>query len=203
MQINYYTADVFTQQIFGGAQIAVVPEADELDEHLMQKIATEFNLTETVFVKRDEPGRFRLRIFSPFNETEFGSHTTVAAAYVLSSIGEISLSPGQTKTIFAHNTGDVEVHVSEENGSPSLIQISLTTEPIVENFVPSKTDFSEILTLPTDTFEVSHFRPLLVSNQGLYLIVPARGLTQVCNAVFNLKAWNQSEGPSTLVPTPP
>ena len=50
MNYNYYIADVFTRQIFNGAQIAVFPNADGLSTEQMQLLAMELNLTETVFV---------------------------------------------------------------------------------------------------------------------------------------------------------
>ncbi len=32
MNISFFTADVFTDKTFGGAQIAVIPEAENLNE---------------------------------------------------------------------------------------------------------------------------------------------------------------------------
>ena len=50
MKYNYYIADVFTKQIFSGAQIAVFPNAEGLSQQQMQLVARELNLSETVFV---------------------------------------------------------------------------------------------------------------------------------------------------------
>jgi trans-2,3-dihydro-3-hydroxyanthranilate isomerase len=47
---SYYTADVFSDRIFGGNPLAVFPEASGLTRTQMQKIAAEFNFSETVFV---------------------------------------------------------------------------------------------------------------------------------------------------------
>ncbi len=46
----YTTADVFTDEIFGGNPLAVFPEAEGLDGGRMQRIAREFNLSEMAFV---------------------------------------------------------------------------------------------------------------------------------------------------------
>ncbi|MGZ5060059.1 MAG: PhzF family phenazine biosynthesis protein, partial [Methylobacter sp.] len=48
MKYNYYIADVFTKQIFNGAQIAVFPNAEGLNQQQMQLVARELNLSETV-----------------------------------------------------------------------------------------------------------------------------------------------------------
>jgi hypothetical protein len=47
---HFYTLDVFTDTRFGGNPLAVVLDADALSGELMQTIAAEFNLSETVFV---------------------------------------------------------------------------------------------------------------------------------------------------------
>ena len=48
MNYQYYIADVFTHEVFNGAQIAVFPNADGLGEDRMRKIANELNLWETL-----------------------------------------------------------------------------------------------------------------------------------------------------------
>ena len=50
MQYAFYTVDVFTDRIFGGNPLAVFPEAEGLTDAQMQRIATEFNYSETAFV---------------------------------------------------------------------------------------------------------------------------------------------------------
>src|SRR5712692_6049476 len=50
LTVKLYQADVFTDTVFGGYPVAVVPDADNLDAWEMQKIAREMNLSETVFV---------------------------------------------------------------------------------------------------------------------------------------------------------
>jgi trans-2,3-dihydro-3-hydroxyanthranilate isomerase len=65
--IDYVTVDVFTDQRFGGNPLAVVPDARGIDDALLQKIATEFNYSETTFVfPPDDPAHTaRVRIFTP------------------------------------------------------------------------------------------------------------------------------------------
>ena len=69
MSYHYYTADVFTNEVFQGAQIAVFPEAENFDKNLMARIARELNLSETVFVSQtDNANNFRLKVYSPKGE---------------------------------------------------------------------------------------------------------------------------------------
>ena len=50
MERRFVTADVFTEQMFGGNPLAVVLDADGLTAAQMQAIAAEFNYSETTFV---------------------------------------------------------------------------------------------------------------------------------------------------------
>jgi hypothetical protein len=47
---KYFTTDVFSSRVFGGNPLAVVLDADDLDSATMQKIAREFNYSETTFI---------------------------------------------------------------------------------------------------------------------------------------------------------
>ena len=49
MRCRFYTVDAFTDRAFEGAQIVVLPDARGLNDTQMQKIAREFNVSETVF----------------------------------------------------------------------------------------------------------------------------------------------------------
>ena len=73
--------DVFTDQAFCGNPLAVFPEAQDIGDEDMLKIAREMNLSETVFVlpPRDEKTLRRLRIFTPARELPFAGHPIVVA----------------------------------------------------------------------------------------------------------------------------
>ena len=50
MRYQFYTADVFSDRAFGGNPLAVFPHATGLSAVQMQKVAAEFNFSETAFV---------------------------------------------------------------------------------------------------------------------------------------------------------
>ena len=85
MSRRYHVLDVFTETALAGNQLAVVTQAEGLDDARMQAIAREFNLSETVFVlsPRDLRHRARLRIFTPGSELPFAGHPTVGTAVLL------------------------------------------------------------------------------------------------------------------------
>jgi trans-2,3-dihydro-3-hydroxyanthranilate isomerase len=67
MRRRFLTLDVFTARRFAGNPLAVVLDADGLDNDTMQAIAREFNFSETVFVlpPRDPAHRARLAFSTP------------------------------------------------------------------------------------------------------------------------------------------
>ena len=136
MKLDYYITDVFTKQLFNGAQIAVFPKADALNAEKMQLIARELNLSETVFIfhrANNNPVR-RMRIFSPFGEIDFAGHPIIGAAYVLASSGDIALSNPITSVCFEQNAGPVEANITSAGGKPTFVQFSRMVTPIVDRF---------------------------------------------------------------------
>jgi trans-2,3-dihydro-3-hydroxyanthranilate isomerase len=85
MPRRFFTLDVFTGQLLAGNPLAVVLDAEGLDDARMQAIAKEFNLSETVFVLPPRSNRHRaaLRIFTPGRELPFAGHPTVGTATLL------------------------------------------------------------------------------------------------------------------------
>lgn len=85
MSRRFVTLDVFTRNPLAGNPLAVVLDAEGLDGEAMQRVAREFNLSETVFVlpPEDERHRARLRIFTPGRELPFAGHPTVGTAVLL------------------------------------------------------------------------------------------------------------------------
>ena len=85
MKLDYLLLDVFTRERLRGNPLAVVTKADGLLDDQMQRIAAEFNLSETVFITKPKTERHSaaVRIFTPQVELPFAGHPTVGAAVVL------------------------------------------------------------------------------------------------------------------------
>ncbi|SSW69339.1 PhzF family phenazine biosynthesis protein [Achromobacter agilis] len=85
MRYRYVTADVFTRRTYGGNPLAVVLDAQGLSTAQMQRIAREFNYSETSFVlpARNAAHTAQVRIFTPCREVPFAGHPNVGTAVVL------------------------------------------------------------------------------------------------------------------------
>lgn len=200
MEYEFHTADAFTSERYQGAQIAVIPRADGLDAAQMQRIAAEFNLSETVFVFRvaSRPDARRLRIFSPTAEIDFAGHPIIAAAHVLASIGDIRLAEPHTQIVFEQNAGPVDVHVTRHDDEPLLVQFQLRVRPRTDHFVPSRGELATILGLDPDDITGQPYKPLLVSCGRPYLVIPLRSRAAVRKAAFSYRHYTASSAPSMM-----
>jgi PhzF family phenazine biosynthesis protein len=85
MKLPIYQVDAFTNHLFGGNPAAVVPLTEWIDAELMQQIAAENNLAETVFfVPSNKDGAdYHIRWFTPELEINLCGHATLASAFIL------------------------------------------------------------------------------------------------------------------------
>lgn len=75
--------DVFSPAPLLGNPVAVVHDADDLDDVQMQRFAQWTNLSETTFLLRPttDEADYRLRIFTPSRELPFAGHPTLGSAH--------------------------------------------------------------------------------------------------------------------------
>lgn len=85
MTYPIYQADAFTSRLFGGNPAAVIPLTAWLPDTLMQQVALENNLSETVFFvpSQNAAADYDIRWFTPEAEINLCGHATLASAYVL------------------------------------------------------------------------------------------------------------------------
>ena len=83
--IPFFQVDAFAERPLTGNPAAVMELDRWLDEDLMQRIASENNLSETAFTVPSESGEadYDLRWFTPVAEVELCGHATLAAGHVL------------------------------------------------------------------------------------------------------------------------
>jgi trans-2,3-dihydro-3-hydroxyanthranilate isomerase len=124
MRYRFLTCDVFTPTRFGGNQLAVLPAASGLSDRQMQRIAREFNFSETTFVLPPEQGHTRrLRIFTPAAELPFAGHPNVGSAFVLATLGELGSLDRPLTITFEEKAGPVPIAVEQRDG---LVRCELT-----------------------------------------------------------------------------
>ncbi|SDW74564.1 phenazine biosynthesis protein PhzF family [Lutibacter oricola] len=102
--MTIYQVDAFNNQLFKGNPAAVIPLTNWISDELMQAIAEENNLSETVyFVKKDKS--YEIRWFTPTCEIDLCGHATLAAAHIIYS----ELNYAEKELIFNSKSGDLIV----------------------------------------------------------------------------------------------
>ena len=125
---RFVIADVFTEERFGGNQLAVFTDGSGLDGATMQNIAREMNYSETTFLLAPERGGdYRVRIFTPAHELPFAGHPLVGSAYVIVAERMKEWSEPLTSVTLEAGVGPIYVAVRTEGGRPGR---STMTQPL-------------------------------------------------------------------------
>ena len=103
MKLTLYQVDAFTEKMFEGNPAAVIPLKKWIDDELMQKLAMENNLAETVFFvpSKTKGVDFDIRWFAPELEINLCGHATLASAYVIFEI----LKTKKKRVVFSSKSG--------------------------------------------------------------------------------------------------
>ncbi|HWX25309.1 MAG TPA: PhzF family phenazine biosynthesis protein [Vicinamibacteria bacterium] len=104
MKLALYHLDTFTSRVFAGNPAAVVPLERWLDDHTLQAIAAENNLSETAFLVGGR-GQYEIRWLTPTTEVDLCGHATLASADVVMS----TLEPGLRAVSFQSKSGPLLV----------------------------------------------------------------------------------------------
>jgi trans-2,3-dihydro-3-hydroxyanthranilate isomerase len=190
-KLPYHLIDVFTNQPFGGNQLAVFTDGRGVSAHLMQQIAKEMNFSETTFVlpPQESDNDFWVRIFTPAVEMPTAGHPTVGTAFVLALEQLIDASGAETTLRFEEGVGVIPVKVQWENGQPALIKMS----QLLPNFGPEFPDralMARMLSLEPGEIDPNY--PLQVVSCGLpFLYVPLKNLAAIRRIKLRYDLWEQ------------
>jgi trans-2,3-dihydro-3-hydroxyanthranilate isomerase len=191
MQLTYYTLDVFTERRLSGNPLAVVVEgADALSDAQMQTIATEFNLSETVFVLPSErPAHTaRLRIFTPAQELPFAGHPTIGTAVLLAELRSPSGSD-EALIVLEQAIGTVRVGVRLRNGAP-YGEFDAPRLPSEAGVLPPADKLAAGLGLIPSEIGFENHRPTCFAAGNAFAFVPVSSLDAIGRAHINPPHWS-------------
>ncbi|MBB3233995.1 PhzF family phenazine biosynthesis protein [Phyllobacterium endophyticum] len=184
---RYEVYDVFTDKVLAGNPLAIVHDTDGLDGTAMQRIAREFNLSETVFIlpARNPAHTAWARIFTPDYEMPFAGHPTVGTAIALAHdrFGDIS------------GTQDALIILEEQVG-PVRCGVRLSADSAFAEFdlpklpqeVPYKYDriaIASALRLEPKEIGFENHVPSIWDAGVPFLLVPVHGLKAAERIVVN------------------
>src|SRR2546426_6422476 len=190
-QLRYFLVDVFTNQPFGGNQLAVFPNASGLAPETMQALAKELNLSESAFVfpAQDAAHDYWVRFFTPAVELPMAGHPTVGTAFVLAHERMIQLAEPETTITFEEGVGVVPVTLQVREGQLHLIQMR---QPL-PTFGPVFADREAVAQmLSLDPAVLDATLPLEVVSCGVpFLFVPIKSLEAMRAIRFRLDIWER------------
>lgn len=193
MQLPFHTLDVFTESAFGGNPLGIFPDAAHLPEALMQRVAREMNLSETVFLGPPETpnGTARVRIFTPGVEVPFAGHPTVGTAIFLARElhGTGDGDTGGLTLVLEENVGPIPVEVRFQDGRPVFARF---TTALLPDHRPSPHSCEVLAAMvglePTDVCP-DGFAPEMVSCGLPYHVIPVASVDALRRAVLDLSLW--------------
>lgn len=191
MVLPFHTLDVFTDRVFGGNGLGVFPDATHLSTELMQRIAREMNLSETVFLGPPEAdGEARVRIFTPGLEVPFAGHPTVGSAVFLASRREDAPQDGTVTLVLEENVGPVPVDVRFENGRPVFARFTTAVPPEHRPLPWSPAEMATMVGLTEEDLDPD-LPPEIVSCGLPYSIVPVRDSAAVRRSLLDMARWTR------------
>ncbi|MES2886124.1 MAG: PhzF family phenazine biosynthesis protein [Pseudomonadota bacterium] len=186
--LAFYTLDVFTDTAFEGNPLAVVMDADGLSTPQMQRMASEFNLSETVFVCRARTmgADATARIFTPAYEMPFAGHPTVGTACLMAELG---LVKGDT-LVLDEQVGPVIVTLRSEAARPLFAQLTAAQAPEQRAWSGEPAVLAAVLGLSADDLGYGNERPREASCGAAFLLVPLRQPELLAGIVFDTARAN-------------
>lgn len=191
-RLQFYQADVFTDEPFGGNPVAVFPDADGLTDVELQQIAREMNLSETVFVfpPTDQAAVVKMRIFTPTQEIPFAGHPVIGTFFVLGTLDRLALREPVTRVLQECNLGLFPVDIHSHDGVIERVVMAQPNPEFLDVIEDPEALFAIARALGITKAAITESRfPVQVVSTGLpVIIVPVRTLTAVRSIVPDVAA---------------
>lgn len=175
--LPFALVDVFAVDPLTGNPLAVVDGADGLPIAVLQRIAREFNLSETTFIlppTRPEAD-WRLRSFTTAGVEVIGAggHNTLGAWWWLAERGTLALRGGTT--VFQQEIGERVLPVAIERDGETLARVVMDQEAPVAGATPRDLDaLAAALGLVPADLAVDRVPSQVVFTGAAHLMVPIR-----------------------------
>ena len=193
----FHTLDVFTDTVFAGNPLAVVPDGSGLDSAQMQAIAREFNLSETVFVLPPDNAAHtaKVRIFTPAREIPFAGHPTVGTAIFLAKEKFGTVEKEQDALILLEEqVGPVRVAVRVKPGEAAFAEFDVPVLPEEAGLVEPVDQIAPALGLSPSEIGFENHVPTCFSAGVPFTFVPVRNMDVLAEATPMVQHWSTAFG---------
>ncbi|HEV2297911.1 MAG TPA: PhzF family phenazine biosynthesis protein [Candidatus Acidoferrales bacterium] len=174
--LPFYLVDVFSDQPLEGNPLALVPDAEQIDDATMRRLAREFNQSETTFLlpATRVGAECRLRCFTPTGQEVFGAgHNALGAWWWLAESGRLDL--GQTGREFTQEIGDrlLPVEITCDAGRPVSVGMKQTA-PLFGKTYDDLPEMAGALGLEVADVNVERLPIQVVFTGAPHMLVPLR-----------------------------
>ena len=181
---------MFTEQRFGGNQLAVLPDAQKLSDWQMQQVAREFNFSETAFVLPAETGHTRkVRIFAPTTEIPFAGHPNIGTAFVLAETGALGKEIPDT-VLFEEKAGLVSIEIQANLDSPTSFELKAPQVLTLQEF-PAIRSVAKALSLRENEIVVTTHAPTVASVGLPFLFVEVLDLSVLSQVRIDMAGFDR------------
>lgn len=170
--MKLYQIDAFAKEKYQGNPAGVALLEKEISEVEMQKIATELNLSETVFIKSSDKSEFdyQFRFFTPTDEVDMCGHATISGIHVLL---ENELLETENPVILT-KAGLIDIKIVKEKETNKIFikQPEGINESVYEDYV----ELSSIMGLKPSDIEIPEksLKPTKYSTGLFDLLIPVK-----------------------------
>jgi len=184
-KLPYFVVDVFTGEALKGNPLAVVLDEVGLSAEEMLRIAREFHLSETTFVRRGELASERtngvaVRIYTMQEELPFAGHPTLGTAAILQRIAPEVVVEGEVG--LALKVGRIPVRFDPATGFGQMRQRDPEFGAVLD---PERV--AALIGLRAEDID-PNARPQIVSTGTGFGIVPLRSAESLARLVVDQKA---------------
>src|SRR5688572_1024958 len=187
MQLKYLLLDVFTSERLKGNPLAVVINADQLLDSQMQAIAGEFNLSETVFIKRPQAIKHTaaVRIFTPNVELPFAGHPTVGAAVAL------GIQTRSSAVRLEEQVGLITCIMDKVDKQVGFARFALPQMPNETGKAPDVHNIARTLGIEPEEVGCGLYHPAVYSAGVDYYLVPVRDTGVLRRVKPERRGWGE------------
>lgn len=196
MARRYLIYDVFTRRALTGNPLALVLDCDGMATAEMQAVASEFNLSETVFVlPADNPAHSaRLRIFTPLSERSFAGHPTIGSAVCLAA-ERFGTDCWEQDAVIVLEEGIGPVRCGVRlNLTAGFAEFDCPKLPRPLGDASGKAAIAAAIGVSPPEITFENHRPSVWSAGLPYHFVPVHGMTALASAQPVREAWSAAFG---------
>ena len=205
MPRRFFTLDVFTDAALAGNPLAVVLDSGGLDGVAMQRIAGEFNLSETVFVAepRNSINTAAVRIFTPGRELPFAGHPTVGTAALLAHLRAPDLLAAQDlRIVLEEKIGEVVCVARHRRGEALAAYFTVPRLPEPMGEAPPAAALAEGLGLTRADIGFRNHVPSVYGVGAPHIFIPVATREAMARADAHRTRWGENDGASAYLYCP-